>query len=97
MGYSSRYNPKPPVDLRNQALRDYLIESYVDFGLLAHDIIVKLKAAGVTEPFILEAVAQATVNQPVVYRVQEFYAQPMPKQDARTEQEAKRIAGMIGK
>jgi hypothetical protein len=72
----SRYNPKPPVDLKNPELRAYLVESYVDFGRLAHEIIGKLIQDGVREPVIHEAVCNAVVNQPVVYRVQEFYAQP---------------------
>jgi hypothetical protein len=89
-------NPKPSVDLKNRELRAYLVESYIEFGLLAHDIISGLIKVGVREPFILEAVAQATVNQPVVYRVQEFYAQPTPKLDEKGEAEVKRIRSQVG-
>lgn len=90
----SRWNPKPSVDLKNPELRAYLLESYVDFGLLANDVIQELKRRGVTEQCIFEAVSNANVNQPVVYRVQEFYAQPTPQSKLTPEQEKRAEASI---
>jgi hypothetical protein len=92
----SRWNPKPSVDLKNRELRAYLVESYVDFGLFAQEVISKLRTMGVREPCIFEAVSNACVNQPIVYRVQEFYAQPTKPLDSRGEAEVKRIASKLG-
>jgi hypothetical protein len=96
---------KPSVDLKNPELRAYLVDSYVDFGVLAHEIIGKLIERGVREPFILEAVANATVNQPIVYRVEEFYAQPAavpittkltPEQEKRAQVTINKLVPQIG-
>jgi hypothetical protein len=94
------WNPKPSVDLKNRELRAYLVESYVDFGLFAQEVISRLRAMGVKEPCIFEAVSNACVNQPIVYRVQEFYAQPQktltPEQEVRAADLTKKLSAQIG-